>query len=234
MLFQEKLKELRKEKKISQYDLAEALNISRSVVAKWETGLTLPSEESTRLLMEYFNVSREELFNNEETETIIVKKNVSISKMKKLIISLSSALVVLIITIVIVLTSAMPKSLSKQLDKLGNLDEVKISLYHVSTGERYYLDPTEDNIKDKSLSLLEMVEYKFYPKYKIVEPAWLGSYTITLEGDITIHINEAFLIIDGENRAVKQYTVNNINKVIKLLIDSESIEIIDEKFSQHN
>lgn len=34
--------------------------------------------------MDYFNVSREELFNNEETESIIVKKNVSISRLKKI------------------------------------------------------------------------------------------------------------------------------------------------------
>ena len=188
MLFQDTLKELRKKKGISQYDLADALNISRSVIAKWETGLTLPSEESTRLLMDYFNVSREELFKNEETETIIVKKNVSISKMKKLIISLSSALVVLIITTIILFTSLMPKSLSKQLDKLGNLEDVKISLYEVSTGERHYLDPSEENIQDKTLAMLDTIEYKLYSKNKLVEPAWLGEYTITLEGDITIHI----------------------------------------------
>ena len=96
------IKELRKKNGISQYDLANALNISRSVIAKWEAGITLPSEESTRLLMDYFNVSREELFKNEETETIIVKKNVSISRMKKLIISLSSAIGILI-TITIIL-----------------------------------------------------------------------------------------------------------------------------------
>ena len=72
MLFQDTLKELRKKKGISQYDLANDLNISRSVIAKWKTGLTLPSEESIRLLMDYFNVSREELFKNKETETIVI------------------------------------------------------------------------------------------------------------------------------------------------------------------
>ena len=105
MLFQEKLKKLRKEKNISQYDLAKDLNISRSVVAKWETGLTLPSEESTELLVEYFNVSKEELFKNEEVETIIVEKNVSISNMRKLIISLSTTLFVLIIMTIILLVN---------------------------------------------------------------------------------------------------------------------------------
>ena len=56
MLFQDTLKELRKKKGISQYDLADALNISRSVIAKWETGLTLPSEDNINILCEYFDV----------------------------------------------------------------------------------------------------------------------------------------------------------------------------------
>ena len=231
MLFQDKLKELRKEKGISQYDLADALNISRSVIAKWEAGITLPSEESTRLLMDYFNVSREELFKNEETETIIVKKNVSISKMKKIIISLSSAMVILIAIAIIVFTSLTPKSLSKQLDKLGAFDDVKISLYDTSTGERHYLNPNEENYKDKALALLDTVEYRLYSKGEVV-PEWIGSYTIILEGKITIEINSAYLSVDGNHRAVKEYTSNTINRVIDLLISSEGIEITDEGFIQ--
>ena len=121
MLFQDTLKELRKRKNISQYDLAESLNISRSVVAKWETGLTLPNEENVSLLMKYFNVTREELFKNEETETVIVKKNVSISKMKKVIVSLSTVIAILLIASVIIITSLMPKSLAKELDKRFSL-----------------------------------------------------------------------------------------------------------------
>lgn len=61
MKFQDKLKELRNQKGISQYKLAKDLNISRSVVAKWETGLVVPSDESLKLLCNYFNISEEEL-----------------------------------------------------------------------------------------------------------------------------------------------------------------------------
>ena len=231
MLFQDKLKELRKKNGISQYDLANALNISRSVIAKWEAGITLPSEESTRLLMDYFNVSREELFKNEETETIIVKKNVSISRMKKLIISLSSAIGILITITIILFTSLTPKSLSKQLDKLGDFDNVKISLYDTNNGERYYLNPNEENFKDKALALLDTVEYRLYPMGAAV-PEWIGSYTIILEGEITIEINSAFLSVDGNNRDVKEYTSNTVEKVIDLLISSEGIELPDEVFNQ--
>ena len=231
MLFQDKLKKLRKEKNISQYDLAEALNISRSVIAKWELGLTIPSEESTRLLMDYFNVSREELFNNEETESTIVKKNISISRLKKLVISLSSVMVVLIITTIILITLLMPKSLSKQLDKLGDFEDVKISLYDTGTGTRHYLNPNEEKFKDKALVLLDTVEYRLYFKGAAV-PEWIGSYTIILVGKITIEINSAYLSVDGNHRAVKEYTSNTINRVIDLLISSEGIEITDEGFIQ--
>ena len=231
MLFQDTLKELRKKKGISQYDLADALNISRSVIAKWETGLTLPSEESTRLLMDYFNVSREELFKNEETETIIVSKNVSISKMKKLIISLLCALVTLIVTTIILFTTLMPKSLSKQLEKLGDFDDVKISLYCFTTDQTYHLDESEKNIHDEVLSKLNNIEYKLYPEYMLVEK-WIGEYTIILEGEITIYLNQGYMIVDGNNRAVKNYNPDSLYEIVDILISSDSIEVIDEDYNQ--
>ena len=49
-MFKEKLKELREKKKISQYELANKIFVSRSAVAKWENGLGMPSEESIELL----------------------------------------------------------------------------------------------------------------------------------------------------------------------------------------
>ena len=231
MLFQDTLKELRKNKGISQYDLAESLNISRSVVAKWETGLTLPYEENVSLLMKYFNVTREELFKNEETETVIVKKNVSISKMKKVIVSLSTAIAILLIASVIIITSLMPKSLAKELDKLGDFEDVKISLYCFTTDETYYLDVNEKNIHDEVLYKLNNIEYKLYHKYILVEK-WIGEYTIILEGDITIYLNQGYMIIDGNNRAVKNYNPDSLYEIVQILISSESIEIYDEVFNK--
>ena len=123
-------------------------------------------------------------------------------------------------------------SIVNEIDKLGNLEDVKISLYEVSTGERHYLDPSEENIQDKALAMLDTIEYKLYSKNKLVEPAWLGEYTITLEGDITIHINATCIIVDGNNRVIKEYTNDTLFKVIDLLISSESIEVTDEDFNQ--
>lgn len=74
MEFKDKLKNLRKEKGLSQQALADAIFVSRSAVAKWENGLGLPSAESRQALLDYFGVT-ESYFATEEPETVIVKKN---------------------------------------------------------------------------------------------------------------------------------------------------------------
>lgn len=99
MLLQDTLKELRKKKGISQYDLADALHISRSVIAKWETGLAIPNEENINMLCEYFNVTKEYLLGNFECQQIVTKKNKKISLFKKIIYALTCLLLVAISTI---------------------------------------------------------------------------------------------------------------------------------------
>ncbi len=56
MEFSEKSRELRLQKGISQARLAADIHISRSAVAKWENGLGLPSDESLKILAEYFDI----------------------------------------------------------------------------------------------------------------------------------------------------------------------------------
>ena len=90
MQFNEKLKELRAKKGVSQSELAESIYVSRSAVAKWENGLGLPSNESLRLLAEYFGVGKEELYSDAPTEKVIVQKNQIISRSRKLLIIIST------------------------------------------------------------------------------------------------------------------------------------------------
>lgn len=89
MEFSEKLKELRSEKGISQAKLATDIHISRSAVAKWENGLGLPSDESLKMLAEYFGVTISELLPDKSNEEILVEKNKTIDKQKKVIIGFS-------------------------------------------------------------------------------------------------------------------------------------------------
>lgn len=230
-MFKDKIKKLREKKEISQYELADKIFVSRSTIAKWENGLGMPSSSSMEALCNYFGVTKEELIDNNETESIIVKKNISISKMKKLIISLSTIICCLLIFVIVLLILQMPRSLSKQLNKLGDYEKVKIALYDNGDNEKYYLDENDESTHEIVLTLLNTIEYTYYPKYRRSVPEWLGTYSIILEGYINIIINKAFLTIDGINRAVKNYNSEIIDRIIELLINSESIEIMDEGFN---
>ncbi len=102
MKFSEKLKKLRCERGISQAELAGALHVSRSAVAKWENGLGMPSKESITMIAEYFGISVEELLIKEEEKN--PKKLSEKDKrviVRAAIISVSLAIVLTIIGIFI-------------------------------------------------------------------------------------------------------------------------------------
>ena len=62
----EKLQELRKQKGLTQEELAEILYVSRTAVSKWESGRGIPNIESLKSISKYFSVSIDELLSGEE------------------------------------------------------------------------------------------------------------------------------------------------------------------------
>lgn len=62
----ENLARQRKEKGMSQAELAEALNVSRQAVSKWEQDISIPSVESLIRLRELFGISIDGLIDGEQ------------------------------------------------------------------------------------------------------------------------------------------------------------------------
>ena len=62
------IKELRKEKNITQDELANKFYVSRRTVSRWETGSNLPDIDILIELAEYFNVDIRELLNGKKRE----------------------------------------------------------------------------------------------------------------------------------------------------------------------
>ena len=65
MSFAENLKQLRKEKQLSQEELAEILDVSRQAVSKWEQGIGYPEVEKLLLLSSKLRVSLDSLMETE-------------------------------------------------------------------------------------------------------------------------------------------------------------------------
>ena len=140
MKFNERLLDLRKKKGWSQEELGYKLDVSRQTVSKWEAGQTTPELEKLRNLAKLFNISVDELINEDEpveenniekdkisnTESIPKKKR---SKIKILFIYL---LIVLIIFYVVLV--------SYRYFIIIKIGETFWEIFPKATNEGYYMD----------------------------------------------------------------------------------------------
>lgn len=84
MGFQERLKNLRQQKNFTQQELAKAIFVSRSTIAKWENGLGLPSDTNLKALCDFFGVEENWLLDRNDLKeeiktTKLQKKNIVVS-----------------------------------------------------------------------------------------------------------------------------------------------------------
>ena len=66
MEFHEKLQELRKQKALTQEELARALYVSRTAVSKWESGRGYPNIDSLRAIAKFYDITLDSLLSGDE------------------------------------------------------------------------------------------------------------------------------------------------------------------------
>ena len=64
---------LRKENKLSQEELAEKVNVTRQTISNWELGSTQPTPEQLKVLSKIFNISVDELLDNDTSDYVMQK-----------------------------------------------------------------------------------------------------------------------------------------------------------------
>ncbi|MCH5171684.1 MAG: helix-turn-helix domain-containing protein [Erysipelotrichales bacterium] len=99
MDFSEKLKELRKQKGITQEELAKNIFISRSVIAKYESGVSIPTKENAKKIAEFFDVKLSYLIDEEEHLELTLAE----VKTRKIVFYIVSSLGVLINSLYIII-----------------------------------------------------------------------------------------------------------------------------------
>lgn len=70
MEFHEKLQELRKQKGLTQEELAASLYVSRTAISKWESGRGYPNIDSLKTIAKFYSVTIDELLSGDELLTI--------------------------------------------------------------------------------------------------------------------------------------------------------------------
>lgn len=119
MEFSKKLYELRKQKGISQEELADRLAVSRQTLSKWELGTSTPDMEKLIMISDFFEISMDELVlgkkqeydrNNGETQTKIsefLNNNVLTQKNKRRTVKIAKTLGIIIGILVAIDVSSM-------------------------------------------------------------------------------------------------------------------------------
>lgn len=130
--FSENLRRLRKAKDIKQEALAEAMNVSRQTVSKWENGTAMPDFKKLNALAEYFGVTMDELlgFSNDKNnndnindytkeyinELITLENMQSSEKIKELYKKLKTCAVIFCVALAVIIFFMI--SINNQIDNL--------------------------------------------------------------------------------------------------------------------
>ena len=168
-----KIMNLRKKNGLSQEDLAEKVGVARQTISKWELGETSPDLKQSKELSKIFNVSLDELTDN-NIKDILVEKTSNTEKLAGIILKLLKVLVIFIIVVpilLIVLRIVFKKINEKNSGRLMNTS-IKCTLHNETYGYEFNYYETTGQIKeaggDAYLSNVTNVD-KFDDAYKALD-----------------------------------------------------------------
>lgn len=93
----DKIKEQRLRKELTQEQLGELLNVSRSTVSSWEVGRNYPDLDTIISISDLFNISLDKLLREDKEMSKSVTKKVKMNKVYKIILAIIGLLVVIYI-----------------------------------------------------------------------------------------------------------------------------------------
>lgn len=126
MKFNEKLIELRKKEGLSQEELGYKLNVTRQTVSKWELGQTTPEMDKLVEMSKIFNISVDELVNDNETveqNTIIEDKKIGNASSKEKIVKYIIIGVICIAIIYLVIVVFVGRFVGQKISTISNIIE---------------------------------------------------------------------------------------------------------------
>lgn len=195
----EKIKNLRKEKNMSQEDLANILNVSRQTISKWETGESNPDFDKIVPLCNCFEISTDELLNVTNT---YLEKEIVREKNKNSALMISICIIIFVVMCILIII----------LEEIGVNDSIIATISMVSLGAiavvlvNYFLSrPTKNVLKmDKTTekhrliySIINLVIVIVYVLYSFIMNSWAYSWIILIVGCLIKKIITLIMMLGG-------------------------------------
>lgn len=144
-----KIMELRKKNGLSQEELAEKVGVARQTISKWELGETSPDLKQSKELSKIFNVSLDELTDN-DIRDVLVEKTSNTEKLAGLTLKAIKFIVIFIIllpVLLITLRIIFKKIHERNAGRLMNVS-IECSLHNETYGYEFNFYETTGEIKE--------------------------------------------------------------------------------------
>lgn len=222
MLFNEKLKKLRKEEGLTQEQLAEKLNVSRQAITKWEVGDGVPDIENLKQISNLFNITIDELIKEEKEISIEHKEKYSYSEELEIDHSKHFDINICKVEEINILSNSEEKV---KVEILSEENENLNEIFKIKFDDKY--NNLDIDIKNnKKIGIVNDVKINFYLPEKYIDEIEVKTKTKTRTMNISdLEIQK--LEFDGE---VKYVNVNNAKGEIVLNASKCDIEADYDKF----
>ena len=124
-----KLVSLRKQKGITQMELAEKLNVSRQAISRWEVGAAVPTTDNLKVLSELYGVSIDYLL-NDAVENVSKQNEEKRGFQNRRGFSVSAAIIAVLLVIFFVLTAvvvSMAKNSGKKQNQVVSITDLTVA-----------------------------------------------------------------------------------------------------------
>lgn len=135
-----KILNLRKQKGLSQEQLAEKMHVARQTISKWELGETSPDLSQAKQLSQFFNISLDELTDNDIKEVLVTKIS-NTERLAGIIINILKVFGILLLILVIIIIFII---ISKNYFEVhqNNIVADSYGIYCYVNGEKQYYEAT--------------------------------------------------------------------------------------------
>lgn len=215
---------LRKEKKLTQIQLAEVLGVSDRTISKWERGICLPETSTIEKIIDFFDISLMEFYAGERNKKLTdeianetIKNVVELSKdterkkYKKLILLILSIFIIIIAIIgTIFIYNTYNEYSAFEITSQNSEYTVKGNI--VLAKEKSYLIFFDLLIIDDNLSKISAYDFEYNLK--------IGNTLLIHNGDISSFKKDKFSTLKN----LGEYTEN-----IKIYINSDLSEVLQKE-----
>lgn len=225
--FGKTLAKLRKERKLTQQELADLLNVTNKTISKWETNTTAPDIDTLKRISQVLNVPVDVLLGN--SQLTITDKTSKHKLTKKKLILLLSLLFVSLFFIYYLITNFILNTKSYSL--VSGDDRFTIEGNITVDKNQYYISLEIKGINDKSFGnkIINNAQYSVIINDKIIyNNGDISSTTLTENFSLSKYISKISINHnDTNNKNLKSVLENGLILQIKYIDENNEINTIN-------